>query len=221
MLQTALPKLKTTSEEWFKKNQQTIDNILKEAHLVDEQEDSLYGDKRGDELPDDINTEEKLKDKLEKVLKNFKTAKNKINLTDPDAKFMKGGDGKINAAYNCQLVVTEDQLIVGAEVTTNANDRTALQPAIKTTEEVLKETIKEVIADTGYSSYENYEYLSKNKKTGYIPDQNMTAAQQKNQDKYDQQNFVKNRDSDHFFFIRRRSKKWSLSLFFSYFFLFF
>ncbi len=191
-----LTKSKDDYEEWLKKTQQTIDNILKEAHHVDEQEDSLYGDKRGDELPDDINTEEKLKDKLEKVLKSFGNAKDKINLTDPDARFMKGGDGKINTAYNCQLAVTEDQLIVGADVTTEANDRTALQSTIEATEKVLKEPVKEVIADTGYSSYENYEYLSKNKKIGYIPDQNMTAAQQQNQDKYDQQNFTYDKNKD-------------------------
>ena len=191
-----LSKTKNDCEEWLKNTKQSIDKILKDADSVDEQEDSLYGDKRGDELPDDINTEQKLKSKPEKALKEFKTEKEKINLTDPDAKFMKGGDGKINAAYNCQLAVTEDQVIVGADVITKANDRTALEPTIKTTEDVLKEPIKEVIADTGYSSYENYEYLSKNKKTGYIPDQYMTTLKQQTQDKYDQENFTYDKTRD-------------------------
>ena len=47
-----------------------------------------------------------------------------------------------------------------------------LQKMVEETEKVLKEPIKEIAADSGYSSYENYEYLSKNNKTGYIPDQN-------------------------------------------------
>ena len=50
---------------------------------------------------------------------------------------MKGGDGKINTSYNCQAAVTENQLIVGSDVITEANDRAALEPMIKNTEETL------------------------------------------------------------------------------------
>jgi len=186
-------KNKDNYEKWLNKIDRKIKNILEEADQVDTKEDALYGDKRGDELPDDINTEEKLKNKLKKVLKNFKNDKEKINLTDPDAKFMKGGDGKINTSYNCQAAVTENQLIVGSDVITEANDRTALEPMIETAEETLKKPIKEVAADSGSSSYENYEYLSKNNKTGYVPDQNLIKA--RNQ-QYHQENFKYDKNND-------------------------
>lgn len=36
---------------------------------------------------------------------------------------MKERKGVIRASYNCQLSVTDDQVIVGADVTKEANDR--------------------------------------------------------------------------------------------------
>jgi len=184
-----LTKNKDDYEKWHNKIDKKIKDILKEADCIDAQEDKLYGDKRGDELPEDINTEEKLKKKLEEVMKRFKTSKEKINLTDPDAKFMKGGNGKIDANYNCQAAVTENQFIVGSDVTTDANDRGALGPMVEAAEETLEEPIKEVAADSGYSSYDNYEYLSKNNKTGYIPDQYLAKIKENEYGKYHQENF--------------------------------
>ena len=184
-----LSKNKDDYEQWLNRIDQKIKNVLSEADQTDAEEDALYGDKRADELPDDINTEEKLKNKLKQVLKRFENTEDKINLTDPDAKFMKGGNGKISANYNCQTAVTENQLIAAAEVTTKANDRASLEPMVKAAEETLAEPLKEVAADSGYSSYENYEYLSKNNKTGYIPDQNLAKVQRQEYDKYHQENF--------------------------------
>jgi transposase len=156
-----LTKSKEDYEQWLKRIGQKIKDILEEAERTDTEEDLLYGDTRGDELPEDINTDEKLKKKIEKVLKRFKKEKEKINLTDHDAKFIKGSDGKINASYNCQLAVTEDRFIVGSDVSIEANDREALKPMVEATEKALGESVKEIVADSGYSSYENYEYLSK------------------------------------------------------------
>ena len=191
-----LTKSKDDYERWLKKTEQKIKNIFKEAEQTDAEEDLLYGDKRGDELPDDINTEEKLKKKLEKVLKCFRKDKEKINLTDPDARFMKGGDGKISANYNCQLAVTENQLIVGSEVVTDANDQGALKPMVEASEEAVGEPVEELAADTGYSSYENYDYLSKSKKIGYIPDRNLREIPKREPNRYDQQDFKYDKTED-------------------------
>ena len=43
---------------------------------------------------------------------------------------------------------------------------------VETSEANLAQPIKEIAADAGYSSYDNYAYLEKNNKIGYIPDQN-------------------------------------------------
>lgn len=191
-----LTKSKDDYEKWLNRINQKIKTILAEADQTDAEEDALYGDKRGDELPDDINSEEKLKRKLEKVIKQFKDNKEKINLTDSDAKFMKGGDSKISTNYNCQVAVTENQLIVGSDVVTEANDRAALEPMVKTTEETLGESVREVAADSGYSSYENYEYLSKNNKIGYIPNQNLTKIPKQEYNRYTHQDFKYDKTKD-------------------------
>ena len=63
--------------------------------------------------------------------------------------------------------------MLSSEVITEASDRKALELMVETSEANLAHPVEEVAADAGYSSYDNYEYLAKNNKTGYIPDQNL------------------------------------------------
>ncbi len=72
-------------KHWLNKVNNKIKEILKEADYIDREEDKIYGDRRGDELLDNIDTEEKLKKRLKEITKKFKKDKEKINLTDPDA----------------------------------------------------------------------------------------------------------------------------------------
>jgi len=185
-------------ERWLKKLNKRINQIFTEADEVDSEEDERYGDKRGDELPEEINTEEKLKEKLEQIQQRFTSDKEKLNLTDPDARFMKGGNGRIDIAYNCQAAVTNECLIVGSEVITDANDRKALALMVETSEANISEAIREVTADTGYSSYENDAYLSKKNKIGYIPDQQMSRDNPEAQDPYDQDQFTYLKECDEY-----------------------
>ena len=164
---------KEAYQKWLKRIDDRIKQILEEAEATDAKEDDLYQDKRGDELPEAINTQEKLKAKIKKVMEQFKNEKEKINLTDPDAKFMKDGRYRIDTSYNCQASLTEEQIMLSSEVITEASDRQALMQMIETSEANLAQSVKEVAADAGYSSYDNYEYLENNHKIGYIPDQNL------------------------------------------------
>jgi transposase len=137
---------------------------------VDSEEDALYGDQRGDELPQDIRGKIALRKKIKEVLNEWKgESKDKLNLTDPDSRFMKERKGVIVPAYNGQ-VAAEGQVIVGADVVMEANDREQLVSMIEQVEGTLGEGVKEVLADSGYASYDNYEYLSQNGIQGYIPD---------------------------------------------------
>ena len=188
-------KTKEEYQQWVKRIDKKIKDILEEADLTDAGEDELYGNKRGDELPEEINTEAKLKTKIKEVMKKFENGKEKINLTDPQAKFMKTGNGSIDTSYNCQAAVTKEQIIVSSEVITDSTDRKALELMVKTSDENLEEPIKEIAADSGYSSYDNYEYLGNNNKMGYIPDQNFRKDLKENKDPYHQDNFrYKKRD---------------------------
>jgi transposase len=158
-------------QRWIKRIDQKIKQILEEAEATDAKEDELYQDKRGDELPEAINTQEKLKAKIKKVMEKFKNEKEKINLTDADAKFMKDGRYRIDTSYNCQASLTKEQIMLSSEVITEASDRNALELMVTTSEANLAQPVKEIACDAGYSSYDNYAYLEKNDKVGYIPDQ--------------------------------------------------
>ena len=191
-------KTKEEYQQWTKRIDEKIKKILEEANQVDTEEDELYGNKRGDELPEEINTEEKLKAKINEVMKKFKNEKEKINITDPEAKFMKTGNGSINTGYNCQAAMTKEQIIVSSEVITNATDRKALELMIETSEENLAESIKEIAADSGYSSYDNYEYLDKKEKIGYIPDQYFRKDLRGDKSIYHQDNFRYEKNFDRY-----------------------
>jgi len=188
-------------EQWLLKIEDEIKQILREAEETDQEEDRKYGDKRGDELPEGLQTKEALREKIKEVMKKFKAGEEekKINLTDPDSKFMKDAKGVIDPSYNCQ-VAAEGQVILGADVVTEANDREQLIPMIETTEENTGEKVGQVIADSGYGSYDNYEYLVSEQKEGYIPDQYFAKIHQgeyeKPEKRYHKENFEYNKERD-------------------------
>src|SRR5215218_8904612 len=94
----------------------------------------------------------------------------KINTTDPDARRMKFGRNFI-PAYNAQAAVTEQQLIVAAEITAEGGDFEQLEPIVSATERELNEAgVTErpevVVADAGYWSNDHIDSL---RERGMIP----------------------------------------------------
>jgi transposase len=89
----------------------------------------------------------------------------KINTTDPDARRMKFGRNFL-PAYNAQAVVTEDQIIVAAEITTEGGDFEQLEPMVGAAEQELEaagvdEHPEVVLADAGYWSNGHIDALRK------------------------------------------------------------
>lgn len=81
------------------------------------------------------------------------------NMTDPDSRLLKTKAGYLQG-YNAQAVTTEDQFIVAAEVTNNANDAPSFEPMITAAKQNLKRAreqrrIRRVVADAGYWSDDN------------------------------------------------------------------
>jgi len=182
-------------ERWLEGIEERIQEILQEAGEIEGQEDRLYGkDKRGDELPEEIRTKDKLRKKIKEVMKTLNTEKEKRNLTDPDARFMRDGRGRIDINYNGQIAVSQDQVILAAEVINAPNDRGALKEIFEQAEANIGEAMEEVIADSGYSSYDNYEYLEERGKTGYIPDQYLNKIEKgeyrREENRYHAENFI-------------------------------
>lgn len=192
-------KTKPQYEDWLKAVESDIEKLLKEANEIDEEEDKLYGKKRGDELPEELADKQKLKSKIEAALKKFKeeNKKERINLIDHDVKFIKG-DGGIDTNYNCQTAISEDGIIVCAYTNNNASDRTETIRVVEESQLNTHETIPEILADSGYATYDNYEYFEVNKKTCYIPDQQMNTVEEQEKNPYHRNHFKFNKEENHF-----------------------
>src|SRR5664279_3937998 len=199
--------------------EQIAKEILEEAAEIDAAEDELYGEKRGDELPEQLTTEhgrrawfreakrrldaqrerearpiarsrpERLKEskrRLEEelwaesrantayeawrargVMSNGRklntpakpyvvpdTPVGKINVTDPDSRNVKTPRGYMQG-YNAQAVVTENQIVIAAEVNADSPDFGHLDPMVTAAQSELEaagvvESPGIVVADAGY-----------------------------------------------------------------------
>lgn len=72
-------------------------------------------------------------------------------------------------AYNAQAAVTEDQIIVYADVTAEPVDVNQLLPALDGIEETCGEKPEQVVADAGYNGGRNLKGLEERVVDGYIP----------------------------------------------------
>jgi len=84
----------------------------------------------------------------------------RANITDPDVRVMRNQKGYV-AGYNGQLVVTCQQVIVGAVLSQHPVDRTLLHPVLEACRQQLavagvRPKLRTVLADSGYVSEDNF-----------------------------------------------------------------
>ena len=164
-----------------------VKQLLAQAEATDAAEDAEYGaDRRGDELPADLQRREsrlrrirEAKRGLEARAKEAAAAasqpsdaakpdpKAQYNFTDPESRIMKGPDGFVQA-YNAQIAVNEDQLIIGQAVTQETNDKKQLLPMITTIEAQSGATPTQLLADAGYCSDANLAAIADTPIDAYI-----------------------------------------------------
>jgi transposase len=172
------------------KRQQLRDEVrqlLAQAEAVDAAEDAEYGtDRRGDELPAELQRRESRLKRIREATRALKTRakeeaaakgqpvesakpdpKAQYNFTDPESRIMKGPDGFVQA-YNVQVAVDEQQLIVGQAVTQETNDKKQLLPMITIIEQQLGDTPPQLLADAGYCSDENLTAIADTTIDAYI-----------------------------------------------------
>jgi transposase len=149
-----------------------IDKILKESIETDEREDQIYGDSTPYKMPEELVDKKYRLEKIKAAKKKMDEEKlKKVNITDPDAKIMKHKDGSKKPSSNCQVAVDEkEQIIVAADLVDEENDLHQIEPMIENVKETLgyKPTI--VLADAGYFSYDNVQFLQDEEIDAYIPD---------------------------------------------------
>ena len=143
-----------------------VEELLKRAQQVDEEEDQRYGkDRRGDELPAELAFRESRLKKIREAQaaleeeaqahgKEVPEDKSQRNFTDPDSRIMPGPGGKeFHQSYNCQAAVdSAHQVIVAADVTKQPSDHGWALPLVQQIENNTGSLPKEASADAGYYS---------------------------------------------------------------------
>jgi transposase len=99
--------------------------------------------------------------------------KAQYNFTDPESKLMKVSNKGWDQCLNAEVAVNEHQIIVAADVTDETNDKKQVQPMIEQTQQNgaaagVAEKVKEMLADSGFYSEANVEYLEGEKIDPYI-----------------------------------------------------
>lgn len=92
--------------------------------------------------------------------------------TDTEATFMRMKEdhmknGQLKPGYNVQIG-TENQFILGYSVHQRPGDTSCFKEHMEQAKKILGELPKNVIADAGYGSEENYEYLQKEDLNNYV-----------------------------------------------------
>jgi len=123
--------------------------------------------------------------KLQKYEKDLIILKerNSYSKTDSDATFMRLKEdhmknGQLKAAYNPQIS-TENQFITHVSIHQKPNDTTTLKPHLDGFEKAYGKQSREVVADAGYGSEENYEMLEDKGITAYVKYNYFHAEQKK------------------------------------------
>jgi transposase len=164
-----------------------VTQLLAQAEATDAAEDAEYGaDVRGDELPAELQRRESRLTRIREATRALKARakedaaaagqpsdsakpdpKAQYNFTDPASRIMKGPDGFVQA-YNAQVAVNEDQLIIGQAVTQETNDKKQLMPMITTIEAQSGDTPTKLLADAGYCSDANLAAIADTPIDAYI-----------------------------------------------------
>jgi hypothetical protein len=77
--------------------------------------DQLHGDRRGDELPQELSTSAGRRGWPREAKKRWRPSARRTRSRDPDSKVVKGLRGWIQG-YNAQAVTNEHQIVLAAEI---------------------------------------------------------------------------------------------------------
>lgn len=182
--------------------EEKIRNAMEEAEKIDKEEDSIYGEEQGNELPKDLRDDKVMLERIKEAMKELQqTDAKKINLTDSDAVYMKERNGVIKPAFNCQLAVADSQVIVAMDVVKEPNDTGQLKPMINNVREAVPEfKFDKVVADSGYGVINNIKYLSEENIDGYVvpmnPELKKVREDKTGQYRFHRYNFVYDAERD-------------------------
>ncbi len=208
----------------IKKLRKYIRKEIERGIKVDEEEDKIYGDRGLHQLPEDLNTSEKRRpivrkivDEINKAMKEDNKQKvaeidsnleqigeamerdgfKKYSMTDPDARFMLSKKGLVKLNYNAQLVVDKSGIIISNDVVQNPDDRNQLLPNIRRIERDFGKLPAgtKISMDQHYSKGEALLELDAEGFDLYAPLYGMSKAKK---NKFDKVNFIFDHDNDRY-----------------------
>jgi len=157
-----------------------IDALIEAANRCDREEDRIYKEKTGYEIPEDLKFKQtrlaKIKvakqalEQREAKLKPGKTIEDskQISFADSEARIM-GKNGQFDYAYNAQISVDADlQIIVGQHISQHANDKQEIEPALTALQDTAEQLPASLSADNGYWSGANLQALEQKHIDAYI-----------------------------------------------------
>ena len=173
-----------------------IKALLAHAEAADQAEDQTHGrESRGEELPEELARRQSRLKKIREAKAALEAEaerrqaekpssgndsgqvkpepKAQYNFTDPESRIMKASNKGWDQCMNAQVVVNEHQIIVAADVTDEPNDKRQVRPMIEQAQRNVagagvREKIGEMLADSGFYSEANVEYLEGEKIDPYI-----------------------------------------------------
>lgn len=145
----------------------------------DENIEFVYGiGKRKSPLQKTLEQLDEYISRLKKYNKHLHTMgeRNSFSKTDPDATFMRMKEdamknGQLKPGYNIQFGV-DAEYIVWISAGHQPTDTTTLIPFLNSIKSHLRYTYKNIVADSGYESEENYVYLDENNQRAFIKPSN-------------------------------------------------
>lgn len=150
--------------------EEKIDGYLEDLNQADEQVPAAREENVSVPLKEKLGHVQQYKEELVEKLKALeKSGDQEIGGHDPEARQMKISKAP-SVGYNVQIAVDEKHhLIAAQEVTQDANDEKQLVPMCQATQEMLGPDLPEVVADSGYHSFEQLKECEALGVTTYVP----------------------------------------------------
>lgn len=185
----------------------TLKRMRKQLYKIKNEEQIAFVHgigKRKTPLQKSIETLETYIEKLKEYTKKIHVCgeRNSYSKTDPDATFMRMKEdammnGQLKPAYNLQHGV-DSAYITWLAISERPTDTRTLIPFLKEMEEYLAFKYKEIVADAGYESEENYLFIEENEQLAFIKPQNyeISKTRKYRQDISRMENMDYNADND-------------------------
>jgi transposase len=179
----ANPNKKMTAEE-LRQQIQGLDEYLGRVEASDEKEDAQHGlEQRGDELPEDLRSAQKRREKLQQALDILEQSgpcprsqgRKDLSPADPEAVWVKK-QGRLVRGYSAQVAADSDhQIIVGVKPTVQGTDSDQLNPMVREIEKTTGKSADQLVADSGYYTDDAVLEAAEGQTDCFVPDGDTAA----------------------------------------------